>query len=138
LTRLLDDLLDVSRISNGRVRLKRETLDLRLVIEHSFDTARALIDEKGHSVTVTLPDTPVFVNGDPVRLTQVFGNLLTNAAKYTPDGGSIRLTTAHEDDASMVTVSVRDNGEGIAEEMLERVFELFTQVHTRESRTQTG
>ena len=138
LTRLIDDLLDVSRVSNGRVQLKRERLDLRQVIEHSFDAARSLIDEKGHTLTVVLPDEPVYVDGDPVRLTQVFGNLLTNAAKYTPTGGSIRLTVAAEDDGSTVVVRVRDNGEGIAPDMLERVFELFTQAHTPGSRTQTG
>jgi len=138
LTRLIDDLLDVSRVSNGRVQLKRERLDLRHVIEHSFDAARSLIDEKGHAVTVVVPDEPVYVDGDSVRLTQVFGNLLTNAAKYTPNGGSIRLTVDIEDDGSTVVVRVRDDGEGIAPDMLERVFELFTQAHTPGSRTQTG
>jgi len=138
LTRLIDDLLDVSRVSNGRVQLKRERLDLRQVIEHSFDAARSLIDEKEHAVTVVLPDEPVYVDGDTVRLTQVFGNLLTNAAKYTPKGGSIRLTVDTEDDGSTVVVRVRDDGEGIAPDMLERVFELFTQAHTPGSRTQTG
>src|SRR5690606_27651650 len=115
LTRLIDDLLDVSRVSNGRVQLKRNRLDLRLVIEHSFDSARSMIEEKGHSLQVTLPDEPVYVHGDSVRLTQVFGNLLTNAAKYTPNGGSISLSVADEDNGSTVAVSIRDNGEGIAE-----------------------
>jgi len=138
LTRLIDDLLDVSRVSNGRVQLKRERLDLRQVIEHSFDAARSLIEEKGHALTVALPDEPVYVDGDSVRLTQVFGNLLTNAAKYTPNGGTIKLTVETEDDGSTVAVRVKDDGEGIAPDMLERVFELFTQAHTPDSRTHTG
>src|SRR5690606_9004640 len=127
-----------SRVSNGRVQLKRERLDLRQVIEHSFDAARSLIEEKGHALTVALPDEPVYVDGDSVRLTQVFGNLLTNAAKYTPNGGTIKLTVETEDDGSTVAVRVKDDGEGIAPDMLERVFELFTQAHTPDSRTHTG
>ena len=138
LTRLIDDLLDVSRVSNGRVQLKRERLDLRRVIEHSFDSARSLVEEKRHALTVALPDEPVYIDGDTVRLTQVFGNLLTNAAKYTPAGGTIRLTVDTEDGGSTVVVRVQDDGVGIAPEMLERVFELFTQAHTPDTRTQTG
>src|SRR5690606_22608069 len=138
LRRLIDDLLDVSRISNGRVQLKRETLELKRIIEHSFDAARPLIDDKGHSIEIEFPPEPLHLEGDAVRLAQVFGNLLTNAAKYTPPGGEIVLSAAVEDDGDFVAVRVRDNGEGIAEDMLDRVFELFTQAHTENSRTQTG
>src|SRR5690606_12245615 len=136
LRRLIDDLLDVSRISNGRVQLKRETLELKRIIEHSFDAARPLIEDKGHSIAIEFPPEPLHVEGDAVRLAQVFGNLLTNAAKYTPPGGEIVLSAALEDDGDFVTVRVRDNGEGIAEDMLERVFDLFAQAES--SRTQAG
>jgi len=138
LTRLIDDLLDVSRVSNGRVQLKRERLELKQVLEHSFDAARSLIDDKKHLVTIELPQKPIYVDGDTVRLTQVFGNLLTNAAKYTPGGGKIHLAVDLEDEGTRVAVRIRDNGEGISPDMLERVFELFTQANTAESRTQTG
>ncbi len=138
LRRLIDDLLDVSRVSSGRVQLKRETLELQRIIEHSFDAARPLIEDKGHSIAIELPSEPLHVEGDAVRLAQVFGNLLTNAAKYTPPGGEIELSAKTEDDGTFVSVRVRDNGEGIAEDMLERVFDLFTQAHTEHSRNQAG
>ncbi len=138
LTRLIDDLLDVSRVSSGRMQLKRERLDLRQVVEHSFDAARPLIEEKRHTVTVALPAAPAFVHGDSVRLTQVFGNLLTNAAKFTPRDGSIRLTVDVDPERSTIAVCVRDDGEGIAPDMLGRVFELFTQAGGAESHAQGG
>jgi signal transduction histidine kinase len=139
LRRLIDDLLDVSRITSGRVQLKRERLPLETVISHSLDAVRPLIDERRHLLSVNLPPESSYVDGDPVRLTQVFGNLLTNAAKYTEERGRISLTA--EVDAgppASVVVRVADNGEGIAQDMLERVFELFTQADTDGSRTQMG
>ena len=139
LKRLIDDLLDVTRITSGRVQLQRETIDLRNVIEHSLDAAQPLITEHKHEVRVNLPVEPLYMSGDPVRLTQVFGNLLTNAAKYTSPGGMIMLSA--EIDAGpprAVTVRVRDTGAGIPEEMLDRVFELFTQADHEATRTQTG
>jgi signal transduction histidine kinase len=139
LKRLIDDLLDVSRITTGRVQLKRETLNLKDVIEHSVDAARPLIDERKHSLEVELPSEPLWIDGDAVRLTQVFGNLLTNAAKYTGPWGRITLTAEPEAGPSpTVTVRVKDSGAGIPEDMLERIFELFTQAENEDTRTQSG
>ena len=139
LKRLIDDLLDVTRITSGRVQLQRETLDLRSVIEHSLDAAQPLITEHKHEVSVNLPVEPLYMSGDPVRLTQVFGNLLTNAAKYTSPGGTITLYAEIDPGPPRaVTVRVRDTGAGIPEEMLDRVFELFTQADHDATRTQTG
>jgi signal transduction histidine kinase len=139
LKRLIDDLLDVSRITTGRVQLKRETLNLKDVIEHSVDAARPLINERKHSLKVELPSEPLWIDGDAVRLTQVFGNLLTNAAKYTGPWGSITLTAAPEAGSPpTATIRVKDSGAGIPENMLERIFELFTQAENEDARTQSG
>jgi signal transduction histidine kinase len=139
LKRLIDDLLDVSRITSGRVQVRREPLQLETVIAHSVDAARSLIDERRHELSVELPAQPLHVNGDPVRLAQVFGNLLTNAAKFTGDGGAITLAAELEADCpGWVRVRVRDTGQGIAEDMLERVFDLFAQVDAADSRAQAG
>ncbi|HEX2138520.1 MAG TPA: response regulator [Woeseiaceae bacterium] len=139
LKRLIDDLLDVSRITSGRVQLQRETIDLKSVIEHSMDAAQPLVAERKHEVNVDLPQEPLYMDGDPVRLTQVFGNLLTNAAKYTEPGGTITLSAAIEPGPPRsVTIRVRDTGAGIPEDMLDRVFELFTQADHDATRTQTG
>lgn len=139
LTRLIDDLLDVRRITSGRVRLQREPLDLESVLRQSIEAVRSLIDTRHHSLRVRIPSETLHVEGDLVRLTQVFINLLTNAAKYTPEGGSIEL--AVETDAeipSWAVVKVRDTGAGIPAEMLERVFELFAQANPTETRTHSG
>ena len=139
LKRLIDDLLDVSRITTGRVQLQRETLDLKKVIEHSVDAARPLITERQHTLHVDLPAEPLWLDGDSVRLTQVFGNLLTNAAKYTKTGGAITLSAEREPGPSRaIVVRVRDSGAGIPENMLERIFDLFTQADNDDTRTQSG
>ena len=140
LTRLIDDLLDVSRITSGRVKLHREPLKLQQVIEHSIDAVRPLVNERHHKLRVEMPREPLYIDGDPVRLTQVFGNLLTNAAKYTAEGGAIVLSAEADDCAppQQLEVRVSDTGTGIPPEMLERVFDLFTQVNTADARTQTG
>jgi signal transduction histidine kinase len=139
LKRLIDDLLDVSRITTGRVQLKRETLNLKDIIEHSVDAARPLINERHHSLKVELPSEPLHIDGDAVRLTQVFGNLLTNAAKYTGAGGTITLTAMSQvGPPPTVTIRVQDSGAGIPENMLERIFELFTQAENEDTRTQSG
>jgi signal transduction histidine kinase len=139
LKRLIDDLLDVSRITTGRVQLKRERLSLQSVIEHSVDAARPLIKERQHSLLVELPPEPLLVDGDAVRLTQVFGNLLTNAAKYTNARGTIVLSAeAEPGPPRAVTVRVKDSGAGIPDNMLERIFDLFTQADSEETRTQSG
>ncbi len=139
LKRLIDDLLDVTRITSGRVQLQRENIDLKSVIEHSMDAAQPLIAERKHTLKVHMPLEALEMDGDPVRLTQVFGNLLTNAAKYTEPGGTITLSAEIEPgQPRAVTVRVKDTGAGIPEDMLDRVFELFTQADPDATRTQTG
>jgi signal transduction histidine kinase len=139
LTRLIDDLLDVRRITTGNVRLQREPLDLESVVAQSIEAVRSLIDARRHALSVRIPSEQLHVEADPVRLTQVFINLLTNAAKYTPEGGAIDVTL--ETDAAQpgwAVVRVRDSGAGIAPDMLERVFELFAQANPPEARTHSG
>ena len=139
LTRLIDDLLDVRRITSGRIQLKREALDLEAVIHQSVETVRPLVDSRRHSLVVNAPHGAFNVEADPVRLSQVFVNLLTNAAKYTAEGGRIDLMIARDVlDPSWVCVRVRDTGAGIPPEMLEHVFELFAQANASKSRNQSG
>jgi PAS domain S-box-containing protein len=125
LTRLVDDLLDVSRINTGRIRLQRVHLDLREVVGHARETARPLFESRRHEVFVEVPPDPVWVFADRTRLEQVIVNLLTNAAKYTNEGG--RIDVIVERDGESALVSVRDTGIGISAQLLPRVFELFTQ-----------
>ncbi|HEV3006890.1 MAG TPA: ATP-binding protein [Pirellulales bacterium] len=125
LVRLVDDLLDTSRITSGKIELRVEKSDLREVVTRAIETARPLIDEKRHDFDVTLPSSPVILLVDPVRLAQVIGNLLTNAAKYTEPGGRIWLSVESSHDA--IELRVRDTGTGIAPEMLPRIFDLFAQ-----------
>lgn len=126
LVRLVNDLLEVSRITRGLIEVQREPLDLAYVIHSAIDTSRPLIDAAGHTLSVELPDDPVTVYGDAVRLTQVFANLLTNAAKYTNAGGHIWVHVSREDKRALVRV--RDDGIGIAPDQIGSVFEMFTQV----------
>jgi PAS domain S-box-containing protein len=125
LTRLVDDLLDVSRITQGRIDLKRETLDLSKVIAQALETVEPLMREKRHHVFITTSYQPLHVSGDFVRLAQCFINLLTNAAKYTDVGGQIRIETRAEDGAAVIGVA--DSGVGMSPELLPRVFDLFVQ-----------
>jgi len=123
---LIDDLLDVSRITRGKLRLRLSRVTLADVVRSAIEAARPLIDKAGHDLTVTLPDQPVFMEADPTRLAQVLSNLLNNAAKYTPNQGRIQLSA--EIHGSEVEVVVQDNGLGIHAEMKERIFEMFGQV----------
>ena len=126
LTRLVDDLLDVSRLTTGKIKLRREYVDLVAVVTQSIETARPLIEARAHRLAVHMPRQGVLmVDGDPTRLAQVVQNLLVNAAKYTPEGGRIEVRAGIQNEA--IEVCVRDNGRGIAPEELERIFELFTQ-----------
>lgn len=125
MSRLVDDLLDVSRITRGKIELRRSRLDLGEVARRAIETVRPYIDGKEHALQVELPETPVYIHGDPVRLTQVIANLLHNAGKYTPRGGHIALSVACEDGEAVIRV--RDDGVGIEPAMLRRVFDLFTQ-----------
>ena len=125
MSRLIDDLLDVSRITNDKLVLQTDAIDLGTVVTAAVETSRPLIEERRHRFSVALPAGPVALDADPARLAQVLSNLLTNAAKYTPQGGDICL--AVERRARDVLIVVRDNGIGIAPELLPRVFDLFTQ-----------
>ncbi len=136
LTRLVDDLLDVSRITRGKVTLRREAVDLAEAATRAVESARPVIDARQHRLTYEGPPEPVRTLADPVRLTQVIGNLLNNAAKYTDEGGQITLTVGRE--ASEAVVRVRDTGTGIASEMLPNVFDLFTQAERTLDRSQGG
>jgi PAS domain S-box-containing protein len=136
LNRLIEDLLDVSRISEGKIHLRKEVVDLASVIARAVESVTALVMEREHELTVSVPPEPMWVEGDPTRLEQVFGNLLTNAAKYPEKGGRITVTAAVE--AGDSTVRVRDTGEGIGPEMLPRLFEMFTQVASSTPRSRGG
>jgi signal transduction histidine kinase len=125
LTRLVDDLLDVSRITQGRVELKREPVDLASVISHAVETVEPLFRERRHEVSIVSSYRALYVNGDLTRLVQSVVNILTNAAKYTDIGGKIELQTRAEGDQALIEIC--DNGAGIPPELLPRVFELFVQ-----------
>ncbi len=136
LGRLVDDLLDLSRVARGKMQLRKERLDLRDAVRRAADAGRPLIEARRHELTVSLPDGPVPLLADPTRLEQVLTNLLNNAARYTPEGGRIRLTAAIEGDEAVVRV--RDTGIGIPPDMLARIFGLFSQVERHEERAQGG
>jgi PAS domain S-box-containing protein len=136
MVRLIDDLMDVSRISRGKLELRRERVELAAVVEAALETSRPLIEASRHEFAVTLPARPIYVDADVTRLSQVFSNLLNNAAKYTEPGGFISLTVERR--GSEAVVSVRDDGVGIPPEMLPRVFDLFTQVDRTRERSQGG
>jgi two-component system CheB/CheR fusion protein len=125
MTRLVDDLLDVSRITRGQIELREESVALAALVERAVEVARPLIDERGHRLSLDLPELPVIFRGDHSRLEQVFANLLSNAAKYTDVGGHIWLRALVEDE--QVVISVRDDGEGLTPELRDRVFDLFVQ-----------
>lgn len=135
LARLVDDLLDVSRIASGRVQLELETLDVADVLSRALEIAAPLIEERRHQLDVVTPPG-LFISGDPTRLAQVFANLLSNAAKYTPEGGQIAVQAGADGD--QVTIVVRDSGTGITRELLPHVFELFTQGPQAPHRPQGG
>ncbi len=136
MVRLVDDLMEVSRITGGQIELRKEPIEVAAIVRSAVETSRPLIDAGGHNLTLAIPPEPLTLNGDPVRLAQVLANLLNNAAKYTDPGGQIRLTVRPE--GSAVAISVQDTGTGIPPEMLPRVFELFTQVDRRANRSQGG
>src|SRR5438105_9220146 len=136
LTRLVEELLDVARISQGKIQLNRESLDLAAVIAQSVETAQPFIDARGHQLSVKLPDTPVRLQGDFARLAQVVSNLLHNAAKYSDDGGRIQLELSVQDGQALIVV--RDNGIGIDAALLPRIFDLFQQGTRSLDRIQGG
>jgi len=136
MVRLVDDLLELSRISRGTIELKRERISLASVINHALETSKSSLEEADHTLAVQLPADEVMIDGDSVRLSQVFSNLLNNAAKFTERGGSISLTA--KCDGKEALVSVRDTGVGIPPEMLSRVFDIFAQVVSADGRKQDG
>lgn len=125
LVRLVDDLLDVSRITRGKVALKKERLDVRAVFSSAVDTSRPALEAGEHELLVRVPSTPLWLDADPTRIAQVIANLLNNAAKYSPRGAPIVLEA--EEDGAMLKIRLTDRGKGIPREMLPRVFDMFTQ-----------
>ena len=136
MVRLVDDLLDVSRITTGKLVLKKEPLELRRIIDNAVEIARPLIESRNHHLTVTIPDAVICLNGDETRLAQVFSNLLNNAAKYTDPGGTIAIGV--EVVGEEVVVLVTDNGMGMPQEILPEIFEMFTQANVSHDRAQAG
>ena len=136
LSRLIADLLDVSRISQGKLDLRREVVDLALVIARSVESVAVIVGDRKQELAVSVPGEPMMIEADPTRLEQVFGNLLTNAAKYTGEGGRIAITAGA--DGGDFLVRIRDSGEGISAEMLPRLFEMYTQVETSRQHSRGG
>jgi CheY-like chemotaxis protein len=129
-------LLDVSRITRGKLELRNEQIDLRALLTNAIETARPQVDAAGHRLTVNLPQEAMRLKGDRVRLSQVFSNLLNNAAKYTEAGGQIWITAERQENDGVV--AVKDNGIGIESELLPGIFEMFVQVDSSMGRSQGG
>ncbi len=136
MVRLVDDLLEVRRITGGKIQLQLELLDVAEVVRNAIETSRPLMTQGKHEFALTPSEHPLFVLGDPVRLTQVIANLLNNAAKYTPEGGRIELISTREGDAAVIRI--RDTGLGVPPEMLDKVFDMFTQINRHLKRSQGG
>jgi signal transduction histidine kinase len=136
MTHLIDELLDVSRITSGRMHLQRERLDLRDVVNRSIETLEPDITERNHRLSTELPVAPVWLEGDPCRLEQVFVNLLANASRYTNAGGQLTVWV-HTKDGQAV-VCVRDSGIGIAPDALPHIFDIFKQAHEGDPRSKAG
>ena len=136
LVRITDDLLDVSRITQNKVELRRERIDVRTVLHSAIEATRPLIDAHTHTITLDLPKQPIRVDADFTRLAQAFSNLLNNAAKYTEPGGQIRVMASATN--TVATVTVADTGVGIPAEMLPRIFDMFTQLQAHRDRTYGG
>jgi signal transduction histidine kinase/ActR/RegA family two-component response regulator len=136
MVRLVDDLLDVSRVSRGKIELRREDIELAVVLRNAIETSEPAMTEHGHEFVANIPAARIMIHGDLARLAQVFSNLLNNAARYTPRGGRVALEV--KAGAAEVAVTVSDNGFGIPPEMASRVFDIFTQVDRTFERTQGG
>lgn len=136
LVQLVDDLLDVSRITRGKIELRRGRIELAPVVQQAVEAVRPLIDEAGHELNVALPSQPLYLDADPTRLAQVIGNLLTNACKYTESGGRIWLSIERQ--GSDAVISVKDTGIGIPPDKLATVFEMFSQIQSALERSQGG
>src|SRR2546421_10372873 len=136
MTRLVEDLLDVSRITRGTIELRRERIDIGSVVKAAVESIAALRDKARHQIEIQLPGEPLYVDGDPTRLTQVVTNLLDNAVKFTDPGGQITVTASREGDSAVIEVS--DTGIGIPPELLTRIFDMFTQADVPVERSQGG
>jgi signal transduction histidine kinase/CheY-like chemotaxis protein len=136
LTRMVDDLLDVSRITSGKIRLNKEVLDVSTIISRAVEVARTFIERRQHELTVSLGSQSMRLEADPTRLEQILVNLLNNAAKYTDPGGRIRVSADRVDE--QIVIRVTDNGIGIPLDMLPRIFDLFTQVDASVDRSKGG
>jgi CheY-like chemotaxis protein/two-component sensor histidine kinase len=136
LTRLVDDLLDVTRIARGKIDLRRERVDLDAVVRRTADDLRSVMDQRGISLTVNTPGRPVWTDADPIRLAQVMGNLLGNAAKFTPRGGRVAVTLATAGEEA--EIRVRDTGIGIERSLLPHVFDAFVQSERSDARGHGG
>lgn len=136
MVRLIDDLLDISRINQNKMELRRSRILLIEIISNAVETARPAIDAAGHTLTVSVPAEPIYLDADLTRLTQVFGNLLTNSAKYTEHGGHIWI--ASELRGNSIVTSVRDTGIGIAAEAMPHIFDMFLQVDRRSEKAAGG
>jgi PAS domain S-box-containing protein len=136
LSHLIDDLLDIARVTNGKVELRKESVDLKGIVSNAVETSLPLIEKGGHAFSLKLDAAPLPVNADAARIAQVIGNLLTNAAKYTPHGGTIQLTAERE--GCEAVISVIDSGIGIPPESLESVFDMFSQVGRNMPHAQGG
>ncbi|HZM47774.1 MAG TPA: ATP-binding protein [Burkholderiales bacterium] len=136
LVRLVDDLLELSRITRGVLELRRERVELSTIVRNALETSEPLVQAGRHRLDVSLPGETLWLEGDPVRLSQVLSNLLNNAAKYTPDAGTIAISTRRDGDVALI--SVRDNGIGIAPEAFSRIFEMFSREGPEGTRGQGG
>ena len=136
LSRLIEDLLDVARIDQGKISLQQERVSLQSIVDSAIDTSRPRIEAASHELTVSLPPEPVWLNGDFTRLSQVISNLLANAAKYTPREGRILLSVEIEQD--QIRIDVADNGIGVSADLKDRIFELFAQSKGPDDRSRDG
>ena len=136
MVRMVDDLLEISRISRGKIELRKELIELAAVIRNAVETSKPLIESFHHQLTISVPPEPLTVKADPIRLEQIISNLLNNAAKYTDPGGQIWVSLQRE--SNRVAISVRDSGIGISRDMLPRIFDMFTQLEHSSGRTQGG
>ena len=136
LVRLIDDLLDVSRISLGRLELRKSHLEVRTIIDTAVEGSKPFVESRKHSLTVSIPDEPIFIFGDLTRLAQVVSNLINNSCKYTPEGGHIQVRISRL--PNLVSIQVQDDGLGIPPEMLDKIFEMFGQVNRTLDRAQGG
>jgi CheY-like chemotaxis protein/anti-sigma regulatory factor (Ser/Thr protein kinase) len=136
LVRLIDDLLDISRITRGKLELRKQKIPLTLLLSNAVESSKPLLDSGKHTLTISAPEELITLDVDPIRLAQVISNLLNNAAKYTPSGGAIALTARHKADA--IQIEVKDNGIGLSPQMLTKVFDMFSQVEPSAARSQGG